>query len=136
MIMPLNSLKHPKYKLKSPIYITIETDEDFIIASFNDIEVFAYADTEPEAINQLCDDIVLLYEDLKSDRENLGKLPQKWLICLEELIECACSPEICKLAECTVMKIRNAWYKEKPTYRELSRRFGVSSNQIGNIVKG
>jgi len=87
-VIPLNSLKHPKYELKTPIYINIELDEDSTIASFDDIEAFAYADTESEAINQLCDDIVSLYEDLKSDTENLGKLPQKWLICLEEKIKC------------------------------------------------
>jgi hypothetical protein len=40
-----------------------------------------------------------------------------------------------KLAECTVIKIRNVWYKEKPTYRDLSRRFGVSPSQIANIIK-
>lgn len=41
-----------------------------------------------------------------------------------------------KLAECTAVKIRHIWYKEKPTYRELSKRFGVPLCQIGNIVKG
>lgn len=41
-----------------------------------------------------------------------------------------------KIAECTTIKMRNIWYKEKSTYRELSRRFGVPLCQIGNIVKG
>jgi hypothetical protein len=86
-IIPLNSLKNLKYSLKRPIYITIEIDKDKVIASLDDIEAFAYADTEFEAINNLCDEIVNVYEDLNADRKNLGALPQKWLQYLEEVIE-------------------------------------------------
>ncbi len=86
-IVPLNSLKHHKYTLKRPVYITIEYDRNTVIASLPDIESFATGDTEYEAINGLCIDIVNLYEDLKLDRENLGKLPGQWLQYLEEIIE-------------------------------------------------
>lgn len=84
--IPLNTLKHSKYTLKKPVYITIEKDKNTIIASLDDIETFAYADTEFEAINNLCDEIITVYEDLKDDRTNLGKLPKKWLEYLEEII--------------------------------------------------
>ncbi len=87
-IVPLNSLKHPKYRLKTPIHIFIEFEKAAVIASLDDIEAFACADTEFEAINQLCNEIVLLYEDLKADKENLGGLPRKWLAYLEEIIAC------------------------------------------------
>ncbi len=87
-LVPLNSLKHPKYSLKALIYICLEFEDDRVIASLDDIEAFACADTEFEAINQLCNQIVLLYEDLKADKENLGSLPQKWLAYLEEIIVC------------------------------------------------
>ena len=86
-IIPLNILKHPKYILIKPVYITIEMEKDVIIASFDDIEAFAYGDTEFEAINQLCEEIINIYEDLREDRENLGKFPKKWLTFLEEVIE-------------------------------------------------
>ena len=86
-IVPLNTLKHPRYTLRKPLYITIETEDSLVIASLEDIEAFAYADTEYEAINQLCEEIVNLYEDLKEDREKLGVLPKKWLAFLEEVIE-------------------------------------------------
>lgn len=79
-IIPLNTLQHHKYILIKPVYITIEMGKDVIIASLDDIEAFAYADTEFEAINRLC-------EDLQEDRENLGKFPKKWLTFLEEIIE-------------------------------------------------
>ncbi|MHC9542166.1 MAG: hypothetical protein AB9903_21865 [Vulcanimicrobiota bacterium] len=85
-IIPLNSLKHNRYSLKKPVFITLENDKDKIIASLDDIEAFSYADTEYEAINGLCEEITNLYEDLDDDRENLGPLPQKWLHYLEELI--------------------------------------------------
>ena len=85
-ILPLNSLKKSKYTLNRPIYITIETDEDTLIATLDDIEAFAYADNEFEAVNGLCDEIVELYEDLRENQGNLGTLPQKWLEYLNEVI--------------------------------------------------
>ena len=85
-ILPLNSLKKSKYTLNRPIYITIETDEDAIIATLDDIEAFAYADNKFEAINSLCDEIVELYEDLRENQGTLGTLPQKWLEYLNEVI--------------------------------------------------
>jgi len=86
-VVPLNSLKHPHYIFKKPVYITIEKDKNMVIASLDEIEAFAYADTEFEAINLLCEEIVVLYEDLRNDRKNLGKLPSKWLAYLEEFIK-------------------------------------------------
>ena len=87
-IIPLNSLKHPKHHLKTPIHVTLEFEEDKVIASFDDIEAFSYADTVSEAIDLLCREIVQVFEDLLEDKENLGTLPRKWLEYLEEIIEC------------------------------------------------
>ena len=87
-IIPLNSLKHPKYYLKVPIHITLEFEENKVIASFDDIEAFSYADTASEAIDLLSDEIIQIFEDLLEDKENLGSLPRKWLQYLEEIIEC------------------------------------------------
>ncbi|MFH1882554.1 MAG: hypothetical protein ABIL62_07585 [Planctomycetota bacterium] len=87
-IIPLNSLKHPKYHLKAAIHITLEYEEDKVIASFEDIEAFSYADTASEAIDLLCGEIIQVFEDLLGDKENLGTLPRKWLEYLEEIIEC------------------------------------------------
>jgi hypothetical protein len=85
-IVPLNSLKKPGYTSNRPIYITIETDGENVIASLDDIEAFAYGDTEFEALNSLCEEIVALYEDMKKNRKNLGALPQKWLGYLDEVV--------------------------------------------------
>lgn len=86
-IVPLNTLKHTHYSLLRPIFITLEIEKDTVIAGLDDIEAFAYADTEFEAINGLCKEIVNIYEDLKEDRENLGVLPEKWLGYLEDIIK-------------------------------------------------
>ena len=85
-IIPLNTLKHHNYILKKPLYITLEIEKDIVIASLDDIEAFAYADTEFEAINRLCEEIVNIYEDIQEDWENLDKLPKKWLAFLAEFI--------------------------------------------------
>ncbi len=87
-IVPLNSLKNPKYHLKAPVYINLEYEEDQVVASFDDIEAFAYAETESEAINQLSEEIVNIYEDLQKDQENLGPLPNKWWQYLKEIVGC------------------------------------------------
>lgn len=78
-IIPLNSLKHPKYHLKVPVHISLEFEEDKVIASFDDIEAFSYADTASEAIDLLCEEIIQVYEDLLEEQESLGPLPRKWL---------------------------------------------------------
>ena len=87
-IVPINSLRHPMYQLRTPLLVSLEFLENEVIASLDDIEAFAHADTEFEAIDHLCEEIIQLYEDLKMDRENLGVLPLKWLRYLEGLIEC------------------------------------------------
>lgn len=87
-IVPLNTLKNPYYRLKSIIYITLKNDGDIVIAAFNDIDAFSYGDTESEAIDELCKEIVMLYEDLTAETESLGPLPRKWLLYLKEIIEC------------------------------------------------
>lgn len=86
-IIPLNTLKNTHYSLARPIYITIEIEKDTVLAGLDDIEAFAYADTEFEAINGLCREIVNIYEDMKADRKNLGVLPKKWLEYLEDVIK-------------------------------------------------
>lgn len=79
---------NPKYHLKTPVHISLEFEKDKVIASFEDIEAFSYADTASEAIDLLCEEIIQVYEDLLEEQESLGPLPRKWLRYLEEIIEC------------------------------------------------
>jgi hypothetical protein len=87
-IVPLNSLRDDQYSLKYPIYITIEYEDDHVIAAFDDVEAFAYSDNEFEAVDLLCKEIVMLYSDLVENEDNLGPLPRKWLSILRDFIQC------------------------------------------------
>ena len=72
-IIPLNSLKHPKYHLRVPVHITLEFEEDKVIASFDDIEAFSYAETNSEAINQQLYSFMRIY---KKTRRTLALCPK------------------------------------------------------------
>ena len=87
-IIALNSLRDAKYTLKYPIYINIEYENQHVIASFDDVEAFAYADNEFEAVDLLCREIIVLYNELKEDKEKLGPLPRKWFSILDNFIKC------------------------------------------------
>jgi len=54
----------------------------------NEIEAFASAPTEYEVVELLCEEIVMLYEDLSAEPEKLGRLPARWLDYLEGVIRC------------------------------------------------
>lgn len=110
-IVPLNSLKSERYVLKKPIYITIDSDKDGSIANFEDVEIYATGDTDGEAIDALCENIIELYKHMVSSKRNLGPLPKKHLICLEEFIE---DRKLCDLSG-----VGKDWVKRRvtdPTY--------------------
>jgi len=86
-IVPLNSLKTSKYFLKKPLIILLERDGNQYIASLDDVEVFVVSDTEYEAIDGICEEIVQLYEDLLDSSHRLGPLPLRWYQFLNDYIE-------------------------------------------------
>jgi hypothetical protein len=68
-----------KYPLLNPIYITIETYSDGIIAEHPDTESWAEGETEYEAIDNLRIEIEALYEDLREiPDDKLGRNPLQW----------------------------------------------------------
>ena len=87
-IIPLNDLPDPRYRLRKPLLITLEFDDGQVIASLDEIEAFAYAETEYEAIELLCVEIVQLYEEIVLDDQPIGPLPKKWRHYLKGVIEC------------------------------------------------
>ncbi|TVQ96683.1 MAG: hypothetical protein EA399_15365 [Desulfovibrionales bacterium] len=87
-IIPLNDLSDPRYRLQMPLLITLEFDDGQVVASLDEIEAFAHAETEYEAIALLCAEIVHLYEELVLDDQPLGPLPQKWRHYLKGVIQC------------------------------------------------
>ncbi len=78
--MGLWDLNSTTYQLRIyPLPIVVEEwpDNDFI-AHWHDIEAIGFGESKKAAIENLAEDIIALYEDLKeTNDEELGKLPLK-----------------------------------------------------------
>nr|BAL54674.1 hypothetical protein HGMM_F17E10C04 [uncultured Acetothermia bacterium]BAL58340.1 hypothetical conserved protein [Candidatus Acetothermum autotrophicum] len=75
----VRDLHRDDLEVLSPIPITIEEFDDEVVATWPEVEVYASAETESEAIAKLKQEIVQLFEELREtpDKE-LGKLPRSW----------------------------------------------------------
>jgi hypothetical protein len=82
----ISDLKSDELQLIHPIPIFLEYDSDTVIANYYDTESFGYGDTDYEAINDLCRELVETYWDLKTSQGSLGFLPQKWWKHLQTII--------------------------------------------------
>lgn len=85
----IRDLGDPEYQLIEPIFVLIEEypNDDRLIASFPEIEVFGEGVTITEAIYNLKFSILDLYDELvNSDPEELGELPEAWLRILNSMI--------------------------------------------------
>lgn len=68
----LQDLRIPKLRLVAPLFVTVEEQDDIVVASNVDLDTFGYGDTEAEALDDLRAVIVETCFDLKSDQANLG----------------------------------------------------------------
>jgi len=73
----IENLRHPSYRLRHPIPVLIERDDDTIIATYHDVDMWGTGADVQDAISDLCDAIVEYYETLKEDEGNLGLLPSQ-----------------------------------------------------------
>lgn len=82
-----------KIKLKYPIIVVISKeecyeDEEEFVASWSEVEAIGLGLTEADAVNDLKDEIVELYEELSNmSDDSLGKLPKRWKRALDAAIE-------------------------------------------------
>ena len=83
------SLHHPQFKLKEPLPVLLEFDDEQTIAYCHDLEVFGYGDTEGEALADLRETIVDLYLELSENCQKLGPFPQKVWCHFSQIIEVA-----------------------------------------------
>jgi hypothetical protein len=83
----IQNLRHPNYTLRRSIPVSLESEENKIIANCYDIDMYGSGDNEEEAIDDLCEVIVEYYESLKADKENLGPLPEKHWDYLRTVVE-------------------------------------------------
>jgi len=79
-------LNHPRYSLTTPIQVVIIEDEDEIVARMPELNLYATGDTDSEAIYELKQEMIELYEDLNSTDDKLGPLPESWLKTINKLI--------------------------------------------------
>lgn len=77
----LENLRDPRYEVTRPIPVVLEEDEGQYVATWYDADVFGYGDSEQEALEDLCESVVSLWEVLKreSAAQGLGgALVQQW----------------------------------------------------------
>jgi hypothetical protein len=82
----IHELGNSKYELTTPIQVVVEEYQEETIARIPELNLYASADTDTEAINELKQEVVNLYEDLQSSNRRLGALPESWLQTLRRLI--------------------------------------------------
>jgi len=82
----IQDLQHPLYRLRTPISILLEHDEDIVIATYHDIDMYGTGANAQSAISDLCAAIVEYYEILKADEKNLGILPSREYDHLKQVI--------------------------------------------------
>lgn len=81
------SLGSENLELIRNIPVSLEIYDDEAIAEFVDVEAKGFGETESEALENLKNNLISLYCEIKEDEANLGPLPKKWLIVLKELIK-------------------------------------------------
>jgi hypothetical protein len=83
-IVDLNSIQH---SLKCPIPVVMEEYSDEAVATFPEVETRGWGGTPAEALNDLKEQVILLYEELVAAHpDELGKLPTAWLRVLEHYV--------------------------------------------------
>ena len=85
----IRDLGDEAYRLTEPLLITVEEhiEDDEVIASLAELELFADGVTESAAIAALKFEILDLYDELiDENRAGLGKKPQAWLRILKSII--------------------------------------------------
>jgi hypothetical protein len=86
-IAVLTDLDPFEYEVAKPIYVSIEPDGVEYLATFTDACIAASGETQADAIENLKDMIVLLYEDLSEEPEGrLGPSPQHQLAVLKRFL--------------------------------------------------
>ena len=82
----IGDLRSNEYRLNTPIPVTIEYDEDTVIASFYDVEEYGVGEDLEEALSDLCAGLVEYYESLEKNANCLGPLTVRHWKYLQTLI--------------------------------------------------
>lgn len=82
----IQNLRHPSYRLRHPIPVLIERDDDMIIATYHDVDMSGTGADVQEALSHLCAAIIKYYETLKDDEDNTDSLPSQEYAFLKQII--------------------------------------------------
>ena len=86
----LYDLGGERYQLRQPLGVQLEEYDEEAVARIPELDVFASADTDSEALGLLKREVVTLYEELAATPvERLGERPLAWLRLLERVIQVA-----------------------------------------------
>jgi hypothetical protein len=89
----LYDLGSEKYELKQALAVQVEEYDDEAVARIPELDVFASATTDGEALALLKAEVVSLYDELiSSPAKELGERPTAWLRLLKHLIDVAEAP--------------------------------------------
>ena len=85
-IIFVDNLRSDGYRLSHAFPVTVEYEEDTVIASFYDLDLYGLGDEVSEAIDDLCATLIEYYEMLREDRNCLGPLARKHWQYLQTLV--------------------------------------------------
>jgi len=84
----IHDIGYKALRLREPLQILIEEYSEEVVARLPEVEAFASADTEFEAIELLKADIAALHSELsRTPAKELGRAPKRWQEILTALIE-------------------------------------------------
>jgi len=87
-VMKMYDLASDIYNLKCPIDVLLKVFNDEILASIPDLEIYGEGFNETEALNNLKDELIDLFDYLNSvSSSSLGKLPKRWKKIINSFIE-------------------------------------------------
>jgi predicted RNase H-like HicB family nuclease len=87
IIVPIETLEPEPYELVRPVHVVVQPEEDSYVATFFDANVNASGETQQDAVANLKDMLVTLFERLeKEPRTNLGKGPALQLAVLRSIL--------------------------------------------------
>jgi len=74
----IDSLNSEDYDLIRPFLSNVTIDDDEYIVTIDELSLYSFGDSLNSAVDELIDDIIDLYEEIKLASPHLGKDPQRW----------------------------------------------------------
>ena len=87
LLVPITTLAPEPFDLHRPIQVVVRPAGEEYVATFFDANISMSGDTEEEAISNLRELIVDVFEELEADEANLGPEPSRQLAVLRTFME-------------------------------------------------